>query len=411
VPFPPSANIARQLRVAALLWSGYLVCMIAIDMRIVVPGGYPWFSIANLALACVVFVLGAWQWAQKKLGRALLPTAIFFLSAAPIVVTFALVPYIPRPLLGVAEGLSLRLTTPLFLGLILTTWNFPWRYAGLYCAGCALLTFAMLLLVPATNGLTTPGVVFILSETAVFLALSYFLHTLLARMRAQQASLEQANAKLSSYAGTLEQLAISRERNRVARELHDTLAHTLTGMTVQLETVKAYWDVDSQAARELLNQVLEASRSGVQETRLALKALRASPLDDLGLSLALRQLAESAAERGNLALQAQIPENVNLAPEREQCIYRVAQEALENIVRHAHAQTLAIRLIVRDQHITLEILDDGKGFTVNGNGKVPDITETGHYGLAGMYERAALAGGTLEIASALGQGTRVVLNI
>lgn len=407
----PTANIARQLRFAALLWSGYLVCMIAIDMLIVVPGGYPWFSIANLLLASIVFVLGSWRWIQKKLGRALLPTAIFFLSAAPIVVTFALVPYIPRPLLGVAEGLSLRLTTPLFLGLILTTWNFRWRYAALYCAGCALLTFAMLLIVPATNGLATPGVVFVLSETAVFLALSYFLHSLLVRMHAQQASLEQANAKLASYTVTLEQLAISRERNRVARELHDTLAHTLTGLTVQLETIKAYWDVDNDAARALLERALDESRAGVQETRLALKALRARPLDDLGLALALRQLAESAAERGNLALDAQIPETITLTPEHEQYVYRIAQEALENVVRHAHAHTLTLRATTHAEHVILYIQDDGAGFQIPANGKTGASAEAGHYGLAGMHERAALIGGRLEISSQIGKGTRIFLTV
>src|SRR5439155_20678930 len=128
------------------------------------------------------------------------------------------------------------------------------------------------------------------------------------------------------HAGTLESLAVSRERNRMARELHDTLAHTLSGLSVQLETVEAYWDVEPRTAHAMLDRALEATRDGLQETRRALKALRASPLDDLGLGLALRRMAESAVARANIELDLEIPEQVPpLAPDVEHCIYRVAQ--------------------------------------------------------------------------------------
>jgi len=88
---------------------------------------------------------------------------------------------------------------------------------------------------------------------AVGLSISY----LMTRMRRQQRSLEDANLRLSHYASTLEQLATSRERNRLAREMHDTLAHTLSGLSVQLETVKAYWDVDHDMAKTSLENALK----------------------------------------------------------------------------------------------------------------------------------------------------------
>jgi signal transduction histidine kinase len=255
---------------------------------------------------------------------------------------------------------------------------------------------------PSLMGATMAGLV----QFCILLVVGTFIALLMQRLRAQRASLERANAQLANYASTLEHLAVSRERNRVARELHDTLAHTLTGMTVQLETMKAYWDVDHDAAHALLDQVLDASRNGVQETRRALKALRASPLDDLGLALAIRQLAESAAERAQLGLEVSVSETLpNLKPEVEQSIYRIAQEALENAAHHANAQNVYIKLEPQHKQLVLEIQDDGKGFDLN------QIAPTGHYGIAGMQERAALIGAQLEISSQVGKGTRILLTV
>jgi signal transduction histidine kinase len=243
-------------------------------------------------------------------------------------------------------------------------------------------------------------------QTLSFLVIGYFINTLMTQLRDQQESLEQANTQLVHYASTLEHLTISRERNRLARELHDTLAHTLSGLTVQLETVKAYWDVDATAAQTMLDRSLEATRSGLQETRRALKSLRASPLDDLGLSLALRRMVESAAKRANLRLDlgvsAQIP---SLSPDVEQCIYRVAQEAVANVTYHANAKNLKVHLTFNGGGILLLVEDDGQGFTEQ-SGNHAD-----HFGLPGMRERAQLAGGNLSIDSHPGQGTTVRLAI
>ena len=94
----------------------------------------------------------------------------------------------------------------------------------------------------------------------------------------------------------------------MARELHDTLAHTLSGLSVQLEATQAYWEADPDTARELLGRSLSATRLGLDDTRRALKALRASPLDDLGLLMALQRLAESAAERDRPKGAVELPD-------------------------------------------------------------------------------------------------------
>jgi signal transduction histidine kinase len=222
--------------------------------------------------------------------------------------------------------------------------------------------------------------------------------------RQQGQSLAEANAKLTHYATTLEQLATTRERNRLARELHDTLAHTLSAVAVELEAVDSLWDVDQVQARSLLQRSLSATRTGLTETRRALQALRSSPLEYLGLALAIRQEAQTVAERANLTLDLHIPETAdNLLPDVEQCVYRVAQEALANVAHHAQAQRVEVKLLQKEDCLTLAVSDDGCGFDAGA------IDAERHLGIRGMRERAEMVGSTLEIESDLGQGTTVRL--
>ena len=235
---------------------------------------------------------------------------------------------------------------------------------------------------------------------------------LMAQQRQQRASLaaaieEQArmNQQLVHYAASLEELTISRERNRLARELHDTLAHSLSAVTVQLGAVKTLWDSSPDTAKTHLDQADDSARDGLQEARRALQALRASPLEDLGLVLALEGLAKEAAVRAGVMLHCDIPEEklTFLEPHIEQGIYRVAQEALENCVRHAEAKTLWITLIYSPEQIQLTIRDDGQGFDPS------QTIPTDRYGIAGMEERASVIGGMLQVESSYGEGTTVHL--
>jgi signal transduction histidine kinase len=228
----------------------------------------------------------------------------------------------------------------------------------------------------------------------------------MSRLREQQRFLEKANIDLTHYATTLEHLATSRERNRIARDLHDTLAHTLSGLSVQLETVKAYWDIDQQMARSILDKSLLAAHSGLEETRRALKALRASPLDDLGLALALNAMVRDMTLSSNLALDLSIPDKMPaLSPDSEQSIYRIAQEAVRNVVSHANAKNLSVKLESLEGKTTLGVHDDGIGFDIEKSSK------GGHFGLLGMRERAQLIGGELTIISKPGHGTTIQLII
>jgi len=232
----------------------------------------------------------------------------------------------------------------------------------------------------------------------------YIVSNLIEEQRIQRRDLAEANRKLVRYAVTLEQLTISRERNRLARELHDTLAHALSGLAVQLDAIAAVWDDIPPRAEAMLERALSIARIGLDETRRALGDLRATPLEDLGLGLAVRALAEDIAARGGLALDLDVPEQMyNLSPEVQQCYYRVAQEALENVARHADARRVGVSLRQADARLTLQVSDDGLGFE-------DQEVDPERFGLRGMRERAELIGGTLTVASHAGQGTTVRLD-
>jgi two-component system sensor histidine kinase UhpB len=170
-------------------------------------------------------------------------------------------------------------------------------------------------------------------------------------------------------------------------------------VAVQLEAMRALWSSQPEAARKLLSDALEATREALGEARRAIAALRASPLQDLGLARAVRALAESEATRGGFTLDEKIEEIGTSSGEVEHAVYRIAAEALTNIVRHAQARRVTIRL----EPGRLLVADDGRGF----DPAAP--LDEGRFGLYGMRERARMIGANLTIESAPGRGTTVQL--
>ncbi len=180
----------------------------------------------------------------------------------------------------------------------------------------------------------------------------------------------------------------------------------MSATIIQLEASSALSDTNPEKARDLMQQALQKSRAGLTETRRALEALRASPLEDLGLVLSLRQLASESAERSGYRLELDLPASLNvLPPPAEQMIYRCAQETLANVAHHAAARLVKLRLAQQNGQIELTITDDGRGFH-------PATIDRGKsFGLMGMYERVEMLGGRLDIASQPGQGTTVYLTL
>ncbi len=220
----------------------------------------------------------------------------------------------------------------------------------------------------------------------------------------QQIELEKANIRLKKYALSTEQLAQTRERNRLARELHDTLAHTLSSVAVQLEAVKVLFEEDPVEAKRVLYRSLENTRSGLNETRRALKDLRTSEVENFGLSQSLKNLLINGSTRSGFAYTENLQDNLNLLPsEISHFIYRTIQEAVENTVKHANAKHVDLDVKLVDNSFYLRYVDDGQGF-------LPDaLNDVRHYGLKGMRERIELLGGIFDIQSSPGQGTTITI--
>jgi signal transduction histidine kinase len=315
--------------------------------------------------------------------------------------------YIVTPTLVIWEPIPYA-----YILVILTAWQYRFRQVAIYAGTGTIFEIVMLSFYPRQILFTTlPNDLLLLipyvrigARTITFMILGYVVTRLVQSQREQRASLAKANLKLVQHAATLEQLTISRERNRLSRELHDTLAHTLSGFAVQLDALLSVWEPIPERPKQILSQMLETTRSGLDETRRALKALRASPLDDMGLALAVRALAEDFADRQNFSLILNIPENLDdLSPEIEQCYYRVAQEGLENIARHAGANQVELQIHQHTSKLTMSLQDDGVGFD-------PAATMSEHqYGIQGMRERAELIGAELSIESEPSRGTKLVL--
>ena len=240
----------------------------------------------------------------------------------------------------------------------------------------------------------------------VALILAFTVETLATAQKREQAALAQAHQRLSEQTAVIEALAIGQERNRLARELHDTLAHSLSATAVQLQAVQTLLKVEPEAAATELRSAQQQIKDGLKESRLAINALRASPLEELRLAEALRHRATHLAERSGMVVHCQIEAELPTLPLlTEQTIYRTADEALINAERHSQASEIQVSLQNRQGAIRLMVQDNGVGFDVE------RVGQNGRYGLIGMRERAALIGAELQITAVPGQGTTIELNV
>jgi signal transduction histidine kinase len=236
--------------------------------------------------------------------------------------------------------------------------------------------------------------------------MGFFINSMSEVQKYQQIELEKANARLRKYAIYTEQLAQTRERNRLARELHDTLAHTLSSLAVQLEAVKALFDTNQGEAKKGLERSLITTRNGLNETRRALKDLRTSELENFGLCQSLRNLLQSGAARSGFKYTENLLETINLLPDEiSHAIYRTVQEAVDNTVKHAKAKNVNLQLDLSDNSLQMIYADDGQGFSPE------NLDDIKHYGLQGMRERIDLLGGNLTIQSAPNQGTKIIIKM
>ncbi len=364
----------------------------------------PWMLVIEAA-AFLVFVL--WDRVQQALRSWFLPAALGWFLVVPLIEQALIVRSLPAEALARIgrDGLPGIGFEALFMVIpvILATWQYGRR--GLLAA-LGILGAGQILLTPLAGSDAAGAAIYLLGVSgrlAMIALLGYVVLQLVNGLRSEHLQLVAANRQLAQRAATVEQLAEIRERNRLARELHDTLAHSLTGLSVQLKALDTLMTYDPDAARGQLKEAQATVRSGIQESRRAIQALRATPLEDLGLSEALRQLCDKLADRTGLDCGCDIAEVGVLDPLTEQAIYRVAETALNNVEQHAAANEVSVSLaLAPEDRVRLEVRDNGVGFDL---AAVPQD----RYGLAGMIERAELIGAALRVDSAPGKGTEVVL--
>jgi signal transduction histidine kinase len=212
--------------------------------------------------------------------------------------------------------------------------------------------------------------------------------------------LQEAHRQLQEYALRAEELAVVEERNRLAREMHDTLGHRLTVASVQLEGAQRLCPTDPDRAASMVGTVREQVREALGELRGTVATLRTPIEADLQLRSSLRRLVSHFEGATGLTIHRVLPEAIpDLPSEYRMALYRAAQEALTNVQRHAGASQVWLVLTLGDEAITLLVGDDGRGLTLSGE-------EMG-FGLQGMRERAAQLGGALYLEPRRGGGTQL----
>jgi signal transduction histidine kinase len=222
--------------------------------------------------------------------------------------------------------------------------------------------------------------------------------------RREHRDLQHANRQLRGYAATAETLATSRERVRLAREMHDTLAHSLSALAVQLEALDTLQEVDPQAATAQLAKIRQHARVGLDEARRAILDLRSAPVEEMGLARAMEQMVTRFGQRNGIRTSWTLDgETFPLLPAQANALYRIVEEALRNVEQHAEAEQVTVGLAY-GRGVTVSVQDDGRGFD-------PAEIESGRLGLVGIRERATLIDGEVSVDATPDHGTTLTVHI
>jgi signal transduction histidine kinase len=317
------------------------------------PSPTPWAPLGALNEMFMLLYLYS-GWLRHRLGQRYLPIGLGVFSIGAIMVQWVDIAWhIERDIpldLFLADRVSLLFH--LFIPAIVVTVQYGFRTTIGFVLGTAVLQLLMALaFIPFARSAMEIVWYDVVWRVTIHLIIGFFVARLVIGQKKDRKTLTDKNVQLAQYATTVERLAFSHEPNRLARELHDTLAHTLSAVAVQLEAHDAQLDTDLEGAKQTLKLARKMVRNGLEEARNAVQALRASPLEDLGLALAMRRLVDAMTERSGLSISLDMPDKLDeLPPEVEQSIYRITEEALNNTTRHACAQRAAVSLC-REQGI------------------------------------------------------------
>jgi NarL family two-component system sensor histidine kinase YdfH len=219
--------------------------------------------------------------------------------------------------------------------------------------------------------------------------------------------LQEAHAQLAVYAEKVEELTLATERQRMARELHDTLAQGLTGLVLQLEAVSTHIeDQNNPRAQEILQTAMTQSRTTLAEARKVIDNLRTSDSDGQTFIEKVHQEAQKLEEIAGIPCETSIKFTNTLAADEQTHLLKIISEGLNNIAKHARAKHAWLRLTENKTHLVLEIEDDGLGFEPDS-----EINNGGQYGLIGIRERVDLLRGEFSMDSQSQEGTCLLIQI
>lgn len=243
----------------------------------------------------------------------------------------------------------------------------------------------------------------LLSSIVVFGLVLVFLQLLVDALLAERRSLEelaQANAQLRRYAVRIEDIATLQERNRIAREIHDSLGHSLITFNLHLEAALRLLESNPAEAKDFLIEVKQVAATALQDVRQSVATLRSNPLQGQSLEDAIASLIQEFHKSTGILPDCRINLSHPVSLDVKMASYRIIQESLTNIYKHAKATEVSIR-IWTDSQFHLMIQDNGRGFDVTQN--------TTGFGLQGMRERTQALGSHLTINTSPGQGCQVIV--
>jgi signal transduction histidine kinase len=382
-------RVSDPRRVLGLHTLGFLVVTLAAYFSVVVTMGYAnrfgtakAAALIGLAVAYLLNGVFGYAWARKadSIRRSLVYVAtqigiggfILFLAMSPVIM-FAMLPVAGQAVVLLPRRLMFAACTTMLLVLVVPLSIISgWRPASVL------------------------GVFFLAGIVFVVVITELAVKEQRAKREVERlvAELKDANDKLRQYAAQVEELATLKERNRVAREIHDSLGHYLTVVIVQIEAAMAVFEKDRERSLDVLRKAQGLAQKGLTDVRRSVGALRASPTETHSLIDSLNTLIEECRVSG-LPTEFQFAGTPrNLSPSAELALYRAAQEALTNVRKHSQAHVATVTLNYSTDSVWLKVHDDGIGAT--------ELTKG--FGLVGMHERVQNLGGEVRITTATNQG-------
>jgi signal transduction histidine kinase len=278
------------------------------------------------------------------------------------------------------------------------------RWIGVF----ALMCIPLLLY---TRGLSDGVPIVLITTVAVFMIgswLALIRHAETAKQETQVllAELQDAHRQLQLYTAQAEELAVLEDRNRLARNLHDSVSQTIFSMRLTAEAARLLLEQDQAKAGEQLARLQELSESALTAMRALIHELRPTAIAEQGLIPALRRLLTLLERQHGLSTTFDVSGEPDLSDEQAEQIYRIVQEGLNNVVKHARTDRAVVSARFEKDHHVIQIEDRGRGFNPERVAEKPQSI-----GLASMRERVESLGGTLKIVSSPGQGTRITVEI